>query len=76
VDVQDRRLVSIRLTRRGRAAAKTALAGQLDLSERWFACLDPEEQRELNRLLDKVLVHGEVKPTARARAASAFGPDS
>jgi len=61
VDVEDRRLVSIRLTRQGRAAAKTALAGQLELSEQWFACLDPEEQRELNRLLDKVLVHGGAK---------------
>jgi DNA-binding MarR family transcriptional regulator len=60
-DAGDRRLVAVRLSRRGRATVKKALSGQLDLSERWFSCLSPEEQRELNRLLDKVLVHGAAK---------------
>jgi DNA-binding MarR family transcriptional regulator len=52
----DRRVVNIVLSEQGLATVNEALPDQVRLSEQWFARLDPSEQLELDRLLEKLLV--------------------
>jgi MarR family transcriptional regulator, organic hydroperoxide resistance regulator len=54
-DSTDKRLMEVRLTDRGLEALREAMAAHLDASTQWFDRITTEEQRELNRLLKKVL---------------------
>jgi len=54
-DPTDKRLMEVRLTDRGRDALREAMTEHMEASEHWFERITTEEQRELNRLLKKLL---------------------
>ena len=51
----DRRLVSVRLTPRGRAAVDEAIGAQNALESDWFSVLNSAEQAQLQDMLERVL---------------------
>ncbi len=53
---QDRRLVEVRLTDRGRVQIEAAFGEQNALEREWFGVLTPVEQGQLLALLDRVLL--------------------
>jgi DNA-binding MarR family transcriptional regulator len=65
VSTQDRRLLTVRLTGRGREALGAAFAEQNALERRWLDCLTEAEQETLADLLERVL----SRPAGTDRAA-------
>jgi len=53
-DPEDHRMLAIRLTPEGRRVAEEALREQAAADEAWFSALEPEEQRTLADLLERV----------------------
>ncbi len=53
-DDEDHRMLAIRLTPHGRRVAEESLRGQAAADEAWFSVLDPDEQRVLADLLERV----------------------
>lgn len=53
-DAEDHRMLAIRLTPEGRRVAEEALREQAAADQAWFAVLDPDEQRVLADLLERV----------------------
>jgi len=51
----DRRLVSVRLTPRGRTAVNEAIGAQNAVESDWFSVLDSTEQAQLQDMLERVL---------------------
>ncbi len=51
----DRRLVSVRLTAKGRAAVDEAIGAQNALESDWFSVLSAAEQKQLLEMLERVL---------------------
>jgi DNA-binding MarR family transcriptional regulator len=51
----DRRLVSVRLTARGRAAVNEAIGAQNAVESAWFSVLTGAEQEQLQDMLERVL---------------------
>ncbi len=51
----DRRLVSVRLTAKGRAAVEEAIGAQNAVESGWFAVLSPAERIHLEDMLERVL---------------------
>jgi DNA-binding MarR family transcriptional regulator len=68
VSAHDRRLLTVRLTRRGQRAVRAAFAEQNAFEQRWFDCLTADEQRTLADLLERVLSHS-VHPAGADRVA-------
>lgn len=54
-DPNDKRLIEVSLTDEGRRTVHESMKEQMQLSEHWFSRLSKNEQRELNRLLRKLL---------------------
>lgn len=60
----DGRLLTVRLTDEGRRIAREAVTEQNLLVERWFAPLTDDERAQLDRLLEKLVNHGDAADEA------------
>jgi DNA-binding MarR family transcriptional regulator len=64
-DPSDRRAIRVRLTRRGKALVDRTLAEHLENQRRILGSLTPQQQRQLDRLLRRLLAGLENRPRAR-----------
>jgi DNA-binding MarR family transcriptional regulator len=72
IDADDRRQVRLALTRRGQSVFREIAALALDWERQFLAPLADSERKALNRILTKLMRHGEnraLHPRSNARAA-------